>query len=92
MIEHQQMNVQRQFVSGSINGWVVPPKKKLNEIIGFTPKNIEMEQPIHSREEMLETDMNIPMFNPFTEGSADDPLPVDYLLKRSVSTTPFRKN
>ena len=42
-------------------------------------------------EEILEKDMNVPMFNLFSEGSADDPLPVDYLPQQSVSTTPFTK-
>ena len=75
------IHFQRRIVSGWINGCIAPPKEKLNEIIGFTPKNIEMEQPHHPREEMQKKYMNIPMFNPFSEGSADDPLPLDYLPK-----------
>ena len=85
------MHFERQFVSGSINGWVAPPQKKLNDIIGYTPERIRMEQPLPSGEEILEKDMNVPMFNSFSEGSADDPLPVDYLPQQSVSTTPFTK-
>ena len=37
---HLEMHFERQFVSGSINGWVAPPEKILNDIIGYTPEII----------------------------------------------------
>ena len=88
---HLEMHLERQFVSGSINGWVEPKEKILNDIIGYSPEIIRLNPPLPSEEEILEKDTNIPMFNPFSEGSADDPLPVDYLPERNVSTTPFTK-
>lgn len=88
----EEHHFQRKSVGGSINGWVAPPKEKLNEIVGFSPENIEIEHSIHSRKEMLQIDMNIPMFNPCSEGSADDPLPLDYFPEQSVVTNPFIRN
>ena len=85
----EERHFQRQYVSGSINGWVAPPKEKLNEILGFSPEHIEIERSISSRKQILQTDMNIQMFNPFLEGNADDPVPFDYLPERGVSTNPF---
>ena len=35
--------------------------------------------------------MNIPIFNPFLEGNAYDPFPLDYLPARGVSTNPFTR-
>ena len=46
-----------------------------------------MQQPLPSGEEIMEKDMNVPIFNPFSEGSADDPLPVDYLSMSIYATS-----
>ena len=85
----EERHFERKFVSGSINGWVAPPKDKLNKIIGYSPEHIEIEWSLSSAKQILQTNMNIQMLNPFVEGNADDPLPLDYLPERGVSTNPF---
>ena len=38
---------QRTCVSGSLNGWIPPPKEKLDEIIGFCPEVLEVTSHVH---------------------------------------------
>ena len=87
----EERHFERKFVSGSINGWVAPPKDKLNQIIGYSPEHIEIERSLTSTNQILQTNTSIEMLNPFVEGNADDPLPLDYLPEQGVSTNPFTR-
>jgi len=86
----EERHFQRNCVRGSLNGWIAPPKEKVDDIIGFCPEILEVSSHAPSRD--ITTNLNAAgMLNPFSTKNEEGLVPLDYLPDQKNSTNPFTK-
>ena len=81
---------QRTCVSGSLNGWIPPPKEKIDEIIGFCPEVLEVTSHVHDIDSSNRLN-TADVVNPFLQKNMEGAVPLDYLPDQRASTNPFTK-
>ena len=86
----EERHFQRKHVSGSLNGWIAPPKEKVDEIIGLCPEVIEVTSNIPIIQASNELNDAL-VFNPFSKKESGVAIPLDYLPERRATTNPFTK-